>query len=62
MLYGELARFVFRLMGIKTKPKKGGVQYVGAQLLEEQGQQFADAPKANNNSWDSVWTQEGKGK
>ncbi|GJM96840.1 hypothetical protein PR202_ga13709 [Eleusine coracana subsp. coracana] len=62
MLYGELARFVLRLLGIKTKPKKGGVQHGGAPALEGQGQQFADAPKANNSSWDNVWTQEGKGK
>jgi peroxin-13 len=62
MLYGELARFVLRLMDVKTKPKKGGVQHAGAPSVEGQGQQFADAPKANNFAWDSVWTQEGKGK
>jgi peroxin-13 len=62
MLYGELARFVLRLLGIKTKPKKGGVQPAGAPSSEGQVQQFADVPKANNFAWDSVWTQEGKGK
>lgn len=62
MLYGELARFVLRLLGIKTKPKKGGVEHAGAPSLEGQGQHFANAPKASNSSWDNVWTQEGKGK
>ena len=62
MLYGELARFVLRLLGIKTKPKKAGVQHAGAPSLEGQAQQFVDAPKANNSAWDRVWTQEGKGK
>jgi peroxin-13 len=62
MLYGELARFVLRLLGIKTKPKKGGVKGSGAPSLEGTGQQFVEAPKATNNSWDSVWTENGKGK
>lgn len=62
MLYGELARFVLRLLGIKTKPKKGSVKGSGAPPLEGTSQQFVEAPKATNNSWDSVWTQNGKGK
>ncbi|CAD6214897.1 unnamed protein product [Miscanthus lutarioriparius] len=61
MLYGELARFVLRLLGIKTKPKKGGVKGAGAPSSEGRGQQFVEAPKANS-SWDSVWTENGKGK
>jgi peroxin-13 len=63
MLYGELARFILRLLGIKTKPKKGGgVKGSGAPSLEGTGQQFVEAPKATSNSWDSVWTENGKGK
>nr|CAB3492969.1 unnamed protein product [Digitaria exilis] len=31
-------------------------------LLQGTSQQFVEAPKATNNSWDSVWTQNGKGK
>ncbi|RCV40559.1 hypothetical protein SEVIR_9G063700v4 [Setaria viridis] len=62
MLYGELARFVLRLLGIKTKPKKGGVKGSGAPPLEGTSQQFVEAPKATNSSWDSVWTENGKGK
>ncbi|CAN6281087.1 unnamed protein product [Urochloa humidicola] len=62
MLYGELARFVLRLLGIKTKPKKGGVKGSGGPSVEGTSQRFVEAPKATNNSWDSVWTENGKGK
>lgn len=61
MLYGELARFVFRLIGIKTKPKKGAVQGTKAPSVDGPGQQFVEAPKANN-SWDSVWSNDIRGK
>uniref|UniRef100_A0A0E0P281 Peroxin-13 n=1 Tax=Oryza rufipogon TaxID=4529 RepID=A0A0E0P281_ORYRU len=61
MLYGELARFVLRLLGIKTKAKKGGVQGAETSSFEGPGHHFAEAPKANN-SWDSVWTDDGSGK
>ncbi|KAL6894207.1 hypothetical protein ACP4OV_008305 [Aristida adscensionis] len=61
MLYGELARFVLRLLGIKTKPKKGGVQGAEASTLKGPAKQFVEAP-VPNNSWDSVWTNGGKGK
>lgn len=60
MLYGELARFVLRLLGIKRKPKKSGVKGPGAPSSEGRGQQLVEAPKVN--SWDSVWTENGKGK
>uniref|UniRef100_A0A0A9EEA8 Peroxin-13 n=1 Tax=Arundo donax TaxID=35708 RepID=A0A0A9EEA8_ARUDO len=60
MLYGELVRFVLRLLGIRTKPKKGGVKGAEAPSFEGPGQQF-EASKANN-SWDSVWTENGRGK
>ncbi|KAL5219200.1 hypothetical protein ABZP36_019884 [Zizania latifolia] len=61
MLYGELARFVLRLLGIKTKTKKGGVQGAETSSFEGPGCQFAEAPKANN-SWDNVWTDGDRGK
>ena len=60
MLYGELARFVLRLLGIKTKKKKGVDKGAEAPSLQGPGQQFVEAPKANNNSWDNVWTENGK--
>ncbi|KAJ3707209.1 hypothetical protein LUZ61_010914 [Rhynchospora tenuis] len=48
MLYAELARYIFRFLGIRTPPRKnidGGVP------------PSLDAPKASNsgNSWDNVW-------
>ncbi|KAG8081513.1 hypothetical protein GUJ93_ZPchr0007g3660 [Zizania palustris] len=54
MLYGELARFVLRLLGVRTKSKKGQVQGPDAPAFEGPAQQFIGAPKANN-SWDNVW-------
>lgn len=57
MLYGELARFVLRLLGIRTKPKQlpqaGPGQLPGTQGPEQQ--LFLEGPKASGNSWDSVW-------
>ena len=54
MLYGELARFVLRLLGVKRKPKKGSLQGPEAPAFEGPSQQFMEAPKAGNN-WDNVW-------
>lgn len=54
MLYGELARFVLRLLGIKRKPKKGSLQGPEAPAMEGPSHQFVEAPKATNN-WDNVW-------
>ncbi|XP_078163090.1 peroxin 13 [Carex rostrata] len=47
VLYGELARFIFRLFGIRTTPRKN----IG------EGPPSFQGPKANNNgnSWDNVW-------
>lgn len=59
LLYGELARFVFRILGIKTKPKK--VQPPGPDGLPlpgpgPQNQNYLEAPKAAPGaSWDNVW-------
>ncbi|CAK7322669.1 unnamed protein product [Dovyalis caffra] len=61
MLYGELARFVLRLLGIKTKPRKvnpqgpnghphPGLEGTGANPL------YIEGPKpAPSGSWDNVW-------
>jgi hypothetical protein len=55
MLYGELARFVLRLLGVRTKSKKGRVQGPEGPGFEgPPGQQFLEAPKGNN-SWENVW-------
>jgi hypothetical protein len=61
MLYGELARFALRLLGVKTKQKKGRFQGAEAPSLEGPGQQFIDAPKASKNSWENVWSGDGRG-
>uniref|UniRef100_A0A453M017 Peroxin-13 n=1 Tax=Aegilops tauschii subsp. strangulata TaxID=200361 RepID=A0A453M017_AEGTS len=61
MLYGELARFTFRLLGIKTKPNKGRIQGAQAPSLDGPGQQFVEAPKASKNSWENVWSGDAKG-
>ncbi|KAI7755210.1 hypothetical protein M8C21_025657 [Ambrosia artemisiifolia] len=52
MLYGELARFVFRLLGVRTRPKK-------VQPHEPHGpQNYIEPPKgAPAGSWDGVWGQ-----
>ncbi|NP_001388328.1 Peroxisomal membrane protein 13 isoform 2 [Zea mays] len=54
MLYGELARFVLRLLGVRRKPKKGGsIQGPEALAFEGPSRQSTEAPKTNN--WDNVW-------
>ncbi|XP_023539445.1 peroxisomal membrane protein 13-like [Cucurbita pepo subsp. pepo] len=66
MLYGELARFVLRLLGIKTKPRKVG--QVGPDGLPlpgaphpHQGRNFLEGPKAApEGSWDNVWPNGGQ--
>lgn len=62
MLYGELARFVLRLLGIKTKPRKvqqvgpDGLPLPGAPHHPHQGQNLIEGPKAApEGSWDNVW-------
>ncbi|XP_043719805.1 peroxisomal membrane protein 13-like isoform X7 [Telopea speciosissima] len=60
MLYGELARFVLRLLGIRTKPRK--VHPPGSEGLQgphhpHGGQNYIEGPKsAPAGSWDNVWT------
>ncbi|CAK9134919.1 unnamed protein product [Ilex paraguariensis] len=59
LLYGELARFVLRLLGIRTKPKK--VQPPGSDGLPgphypSGNQNYIKGPKATpSGAWDSVW-------
>lgn len=60
MLYGELARFVLRLLGIRTKPQK--VQPPGVNALPggphnpQGGQNYIEGPKAApSGAWDGVW-------
>lgn len=69
MLYGELARFVLRLLGIKTKANKvnppgpNGYPHQGPNGYPHQGQHnssgnmnYIEAPKAApSGSWDNVW-------
>lgn len=56
LLYGELARFVLRLLGIKTKTRKH--PQLGPGTLpgpDGNGQQYIEGPKAATGSWDNVW-------
>nr|GMD17315.1 peroxisomal membrane protein 13 [Ipomoea batatas] len=59
LLYGELAAFVLRILGVKTKPKK--VHHPGAEGLPgprnpHGNQNFIEGPKAGpTGGWDNVW-------
>ncbi|KAF8388609.1 hypothetical protein HHK36_027286 [Tetracentron sinense] len=59
LLYGELARFVFRLLGIRTKPRKvlpPATDGVPGPHSMHGGQNYIEGPKAApSGSWDSVW-------
>ncbi|XP_020091928.1 peroxisomal membrane protein 13-like [Ananas comosus] len=56
LLYGELARFVFRLLGIRTRPKKAHLAGSGEVPGNDgKGQRYIEGPKANDGSWDNVW-------
>lgn len=65
VLYGELARFVLRLLGVKTKPRKPPQQGPGALPgSNPQGQNYIEGPPGQNyiegakgasGSWDNVW-------
>ncbi|GMY32604.1 peroxisomal membrane protein 13 [Fagus crenata] len=63
MLYGELARFVLRILGIRTKPKK--VHPPGPNGLPgphgfNGNQNYIEGPKAApSGSWDNVWGNDG---
>ncbi|XP_027107380.2 peroxisomal membrane protein 13 isoform X1 [Coffea arabica] len=59
LLYGELARFVLRILGIRTKPKKG--QPPGPHGLQgphnpHGNQNYIEGPKAPpSGGWDNLW-------
>lgn len=61
LLYGELARFVLRLLGIRTKQRKVGPPGPNGQPLpgphNSSGNiNYIEAPKAApSGSWDNVW-------
>lgn len=59
MLYGELARFVLRLLGVKTKPNKVHPPGPGALPGPHNphgNQNFIEGPKAAPSAgWDNVW-------
>ena len=59
LLYGELARFVLRLLGIRTKPSKvqGPVpEGLPAPHDPRGNQNFIEGPKAApTGGWDNVW-------
>ncbi|KAA8543599.1 hypothetical protein F0562_021655 [Nyssa sinensis] len=59
LLYGELARFVLRLLGIKTKPKKvnpPGPDGLPGPHNPHGSQNYIEGPKAApSGGWDSVW-------
>ncbi|KAI3461766.1 hypothetical protein Pfo_018429 [Paulownia fortunei] len=59
MLYGELARFVLRLLGIRSKQKKvhpPGVEGLPGPHNTPGSQNYIEGPKAApSGPWDSVW-------
>ncbi|KAM5554340.1 peroxisomal membrane protein 13-like [Rosa sericea] len=61
ILYGELARFVLRILGIRTKPKMGppqgpnGLPFPGPGSAPE-NRNYIEGPKAApSGSWENVW-------
>uniref|UniRef100_A0A2C9UP82 Peroxin-13 n=1 Tax=Manihot esculenta TaxID=3983 RepID=A0A2C9UP82_MANES len=59
LLYGELARFVLRLLGIRTKPRKvqgQGPDGLPAPRNPHGNQNYIEGPKgAPSGAWDNVW-------
>ncbi|KAG9154378.1 hypothetical protein Leryth_000811 [Lithospermum erythrorhizon] len=59
LLYGEIARFVLRLLGVKRKPKKvhpPGLPGLPGPQNPHAGQNFLEGPKAApSGGWDNVW-------
>ncbi|XP_047324085.1 peroxisomal membrane protein 13-like [Impatiens glandulifera] len=52
MLYGELARFVLRLLGVRTRPKK---IHPGHHNPHGAGNHIEGPKAAPSGSWDNVW-------
>eukprot|EP00262_Sarcandra_glabra_P008424 TRINITY_DN2194_c1_g1_i1.p1 TRINITY_DN2194_c1_g1~~TRINITY_DN2194_c1_g1_i1.p1 ORF type:complete len:291 (+),score=59.27 TRINITY_DN2194_c1_g1_i1:410-1282(+) len=62
VLYGELARFVLRLLGVKTKPRKPlqpGPNALPGHHAHGPPQNYIEGPKAASGSWDNVWGNDG---
>ncbi|KAL6499946.1 hypothetical protein OROGR_027856 [Orobanche gracilis] len=60
MLYGELARFVLRLLGVRTKPKKvhppeGAEGLPGSHHVTGTQNSVGGPKAAPSGGWDSVW-------
>ncbi|KAG6664586.1 peroxisomal membrane protein 13-like [Carya illinoinensis] len=62
VLYGELARFVFRILGIRTKPKKihppgppNGLPFPGPHNPHANQNYIEEAKAVPSGSWDNVW-------
>ncbi|KZV42522.1 Peroxin 13 [Dorcoceras hygrometricum] len=56
MLYGELARFVLRILGIRTKPKKINPPDLPGPQSNQRRQNYIEGPKTTpSGAWDSVW-------
>lgn len=56
VLYGELARFVLRLLGIRTKPR--GPSRPGTKAIAGQGtpeNYYIEEPKEAAGGWENVW-------
>lgn len=53
MLYGELARFVLRILGVKTKPNK--LQPPGPNGPHGPHNQIEGPKGAPAGNWDGVW-------
>ena len=65
-MYGELARFVYRILGIKTKSRKvhqlgpdGRPLALPGPGHQNQNQNYIEGPKASApGAWDNVWGNE----
>ncbi|GAV68401.1 hypothetical protein CFOL_v3_11904 [Cephalotus follicularis] len=59
MLYGELARFVLRILGIKTKPRKAhgpGPDGLPGHHNPHEKPNYIEGPKAApSGAWDNLW-------
>ncbi|CAL9081068.1 unnamed protein product [Musa textilis] len=62
LLYGELARFVLRILGIRTRRRKQQQLRSGEGPGNDgHGQRFIEGPKDPTGSWDGVWSDDVKG-
>ncbi|CAL9138289.1 unnamed protein product [Musa acuminata var. zebrina] len=62
VLYGELARFVLRILGIRMRRRKQQQLRSGEGPGNDgHGQRFIEGPKDPSGSWDCVWSDDVKG-